>query len=140
MTCLETFATLRIFSQSMDPETISSVLGIDATDSAAIDPKARARNRREWHRWEWCSRDSVQGVDNLLHIRAVTRLLQGKKEKLDELRSSACGIDICCYFVSSGQGGPELDVPTLRELTELELEIWWDVYFGKEEEYKAPDE
>jgi hypothetical protein len=137
MTCLETFATLRIFSQSNDPETISSVLGIDPTDSAAIDPNARARRRREWHRWEWCSRYSIQGVDNLRHVRAITHLLQGKKKELEQLRSSDCEIDICCYFISSGQGGPALDMPTLKELTELELEIWWDVYFGKEEEYEA---
>jgi hypothetical protein len=61
--------------------------------------------------------------------------IAGKRAALDELRSLGCEIDVVNYFVSSGQGGPELDTSTIDTLSQLGLSIWWDVYFGEESEY-----
>ena len=61
--------------------------------------------------------------------------MDGKEIALRHLRERGCDIDICCYWVSSGQGGPSLDVQTLERLARLGLPIWWDVYFGDVEDY-----
>ena len=47
----------------------------------------------------------------------------------ESLRNAGCETDICCYWVSTGQGGPSLEVATMEELARLGLPIWWDVYF-----------
>jgi len=135
MTCLEVFATLRIFSSSLHPDEISHIIGVNATQSRPIEPNSKYRPRREHHYWGWESRSEIQTRDGLDHVRAVIGLLQGREHLLKELREGGCDIDVCCYWVSSGQGGPLLDVPTLGALARLGLEIWWDVYFGEEEEY-----
>ena len=135
MSCLETFASLRIFSQSLHPDEIGRALGIQATDPRPMEPDSKYRPRREYHYWDWCSKSSVESTDGIEHVRAVLQILQGKEQQLSQLREAGCAIDVCCYWVSSGQGGPFLDVPALTTLAHLGLEIWWDVYFGKDEDY-----
>ena len=129
MSCLETYATLRIFSQTMHPLEISRVLGLEATRSKPLDQNSKYRTRRENNFWAWSTRTQLDSENGLEHIRALLDALAGRQQKLEELRSSGCDIDVCCYWVSSGQGGPLLDVSALSELARLGLEIWWDVYF-----------
>ena len=135
MSCLETYATLRIFSQVTHPDEIGRILAIEATRSRPIAPDSRYRHERENHYWGWSSDSHVQSLDGIEHVRAVISLLQGKEQQLALLREAGCDIDVCCYWVSSGQGGPFLDNLALTDLSRLGLEIWWDVYFGKEDEY-----
>jgi hypothetical protein len=101
-----------------------------------MEPNSKYRPRREYHYWAWSSDRQVQSLDGLEHVRAVLELLQGKEQLLGQLRAEGCEIDVCCYWVSSGQGGPFLDVSALGALAHFGLEIWWDVYFGEEEDYR----
>ena len=130
MSCLETYATLRIFSQTLDPSEISRILDLDATRSKPLDPASKYRPRRENHFWAWCTRTIVDSKDGLEHVRTVILTLAGKEQELGELRKAGCDIDVCCYWSSSGQGGPFLDVAALTGLARLGLEICWDVYFS----------
>ena len=129
MACLETYASLRIFSDSVHPDQISEALAIEPTLSRPIDPSSKYRRRREHHYWDWESRSAEQSTDNLAHVNAVLDSLQGKDPALEHLRELGCAIDICCYWVSSGQGGPSLHLLTLEKLARLKLPIWWDIYF-----------
>lgn len=136
MTCLETYATLRVFSQTTHPAEIGRILGVEATRFSPIDSESKYRVRRENHFWAWSSDSIVQSLEGLEHVRAVISLLQDKETELVQLREAGCDIDVCCYWVSSGQGGPFLDNHALTGLARLGLEIWWDVYIGKEEDYE----
>ncbi len=135
MTCLETFAALRIFSSSQHPDTVSRVLGFEATKARPLDPASKYRPKRESHRWIWSSEGIVKSTDGLEHVRAVVDRLEGKESHLADLRAAGCKIDVCCYWVSTGQGGPCLDASTMADLTRLGLDIWWDVYFGDASDY-----
>jgi hypothetical protein len=133
MTCIETYATLRIFSRTLEPAAIGASLGIDATDPVPLDPSSKYRPRREVNYWGWCTRQHVASkTDNALHIAAILERVRGKELQLQHLRSVGCETDICCFWVSTGQGGPSLGVEVMRELSELGLSIWWDVYFDDE--------
>ena len=134
MSCLETFATLRVFSESMSPNAIGDTLGLKATDSKPRDAGSPYWPRRDTNTWFWSTQGKVQSNDNLEHVGAVIELFSGKRTELKTLRDAGCKIDISSYYVSSGQGGPELDLSTMKALCELELEIWWDIYFGEENE------
>ena len=138
MTCLETYANLRIFSDALHPSEISEILGLEATDTIPLNAESKYRVRRETNYWSWNSNTVISSTDNLEHVAAITQRLSGKRAQLDQLRTRGCEIDICCYWVSSGQGGPFVDRSMLTSLSELDLEIWWDVYFGEESEYAPP--
>jgi hypothetical protein len=137
MSCLETYASLRIFSKSMHPDRVSHILGIQASDPVPMQPGSKYRTRREYHYWDWSSSETVKSTDGLEHVRAIVALLKGKEAQLQQLRDAGCDIDVCCYWLSSGQGGPFLDVPTLAALAHYGLEIWWDVMFMDGEEYTS---
>jgi hypothetical protein len=137
MTCLETYATLRVFSGALDPEAIGAALGLEGTDVHARDPESKYRHKRESHFWGWCSKPTVLSTDGIEHVSAIIERMSGKLPALTDLRDAGCEIDICCYWVTDGQGGPELGVKELRCLAELELPIWWDVYHGEPSEYAA---
>ena len=140
MACLETFASLRVFSTSVHPDQITQLLGVEPTCGRPLDPDSKYRHRREHHYWDWESRAAEKSTDGLAHINAILRTLSGKEAALEQLRSSGCSIDVCCYWVSSGQGGPSLEVQTMFELVRLGLPIWWDVYFGSTDDYQAASE
>jgi hypothetical protein len=43
-------------------------------------------------------------------------------------------IDITSFWVStSGNGGPTISPYQMRRLADLEIEIWWDIYFYDDE-------
>ena len=134
MTCLETFATLRIFSEDLDPSKIAEMLDLESTKSIPRDKDSRYRPRRDTNYWSWETRDFVDSTDNNEHLSEIVRVLDGRSERLAKLRNSGCQIDICNYWVSNGQGGPSLDVAMMSALCKLELPIWWDIYFEKERE------
>jgi hypothetical protein len=131
-TCLETFATLRIFSEALHPDVIGQRLQIVSRETRPRDLSSRYRPRRETNYWGWCTRGIVNSTNNVEHVAAVIDLLAGKESLLDELRQAGCSIDICCYRVSCGQGGPSLDVAMMQSLCKLGLGIWWDGYFGSD--------
>jgi hypothetical protein len=115
----------------MQPRLIGEILAVDATDSIPIDQSSKYRPRRETNYWSWCTRDRVDSADNTLHIAALLESFGAKQSEFESLRNSGCETDICCYWVSTGQGGPSLDVATMKELARLGLPIWWDVYFDR---------
>ena len=137
MSCIETYATLRIFSADHHPDEISEVLGVEATDIRPRDLNSKYKHRRESHFWSWETRDAVESTDNVEHLAAIIRQLDGRSDALRKLRGKGCQTDICNYWVSNGQGGPSLDVEMMGRLHELGLPIWWDMYFeadGEREE------
>lgn len=136
MSCLETFATLRIFSDALPPDEIEQILGLSGTRSNVRDPSSHVRHRRETHGWFLTTEDSVISQDNRVHLDALVALLLPRVEALHRLQSLGCRTDIFCYWISSGQGGPEIDVLMMEQLCALKLPIGWDMYFGPEEEYE----
>lgn len=137
MTCLETFATFRIFSDLMHPDEIENVLAIEATTKLPRDPSSRYRPRRETNLWEWCTRSMVDSRNNTAHLTAIIDRVTPRARALKKLQIRSCQTDISNYWVSSGQGGPTLNVEMMQALADLNLSIWWDVYFGKEDEHQS---
>jgi len=134
MSCVETYATLRVFSASLSPEVIGDRLGIQASEIRRINPESRYKHERESNFWAWRTDGKIDSNENLLHIGAILDVLKDKAPQLESLRAAGCQIDISNYWVSSGQGGPFLEAATIHTLSSLGLEIWWDVYFRSESE------
>ena len=136
MACTETYATLRVFSEDVEPAKIGEVLGLEATDSIPRDLNSKYKPRREAHYWAWESRNKIESTDNAKHIAEIIKLLEGRSAALEKLREMGCQTDISNYWVGNGQGGPSLDVEMLGALHKLRLPIWWDTYFDQEGDSK----
>ncbi len=133
-TIVETFATLRIFSVDMHPDQIGNILSVEANGGYVRDPAARARTKRETNHWSWTTEGKIDSIDNAEHLESIVKTFSSKREQLEQLRQSGCSMDICCFMVTTGQGGPSLDVGMMTSLSQLGLSIWWDVYFASDEE------
>jgi hypothetical protein len=131
-TCLETFSTLRVFSEDVSPDVIGSILGVEATKKLPRDSSSPYLPRREMNYWEWCTRESVAAPDNMVHLHAIVALLLPRRDALKRLQDQGCQTDITNYWVSAGQGGPSLSAVTMQVLGQLDLSVSWDVYFERE--------
>jgi len=134
MACTETYETLRIFSENIPPDVIGKRLGISATEMIPLDPNSRYKPRREYNLWSWSTEGKINSVDNLEHVWKIIDQFKDRENKLADLREKGCNMDIFCYWDSTGQGGPHLDIKTMESLLKLGLEISWDIYFEDESE------
>lgn len=140
-TCRRTTAQLRIFSDSLDPGYITSLLGVFPTESFAKGDKFGKRQlTRKFNGWFLSTADVVNSKDCRRHIDWVVSKLASCGESLEKLRSMGAEIDLSCLWLSSGQGGPVLSPSQMTELARLNIEIWWDVYFEQEELNSSGDQ
>jgi len=132
MACIETFATLRVFSKEIHPDEITKTLDVSPTNTSPIDLESKYKKRREFHLWSFSTKDLSKSVSNAEHLELIFKSLEGKSDKLNILREQGCDTDIFCFWVSSGQGGPIADLELMKEAVKLGLPISWDMYFDGE--------
>jgi hypothetical protein len=130
-TCLETYSTLRIFSDELDPEYITTLLGIEPTGSFRKgDLHGQGKLRRKAHGWFYCSETLSRSRDTRRHLDLLLAALAGKDIELKTLQTRGCETSIAGYWVSIGQGGPWLMPHQMLRLGALGIHIWWDVHFA----------
>ena len=84
MSCLETYATLRVISKSVSPLEISRILGIEATKSEPLDPESKYKHRHIQNYWGWSSFSQASSKSSLEYVRAVLAQVRGKEQQLSE--------------------------------------------------------
>lgn len=129
--CHETFVTLRIYSDTMSPEEISSFLRMQPSDSTFKGEVVGEKTKkvRKHNGWFLTSDGSVDSKDVRRHIDFLADKIAHLTSDLAELKNKGCLIDLSCFWSSeNGQGGPTLSPNQLKKLAELELEIWFDIY------------
>jgi hypothetical protein len=129
-TCVETYSTLRIFSDDMPPESVTRLIGVEPTKSFRKgDSHTRGRLRRKANGWFYSTEALSKSKDTRCHLDLVLSVLDGKDTAIKALHDAGCKIDITSYYVSTGQGGPWLMPPQMLRLGMLGIGVWWDVYF-----------
>ena len=133
-TCVETYSTLRIFSDDLAPEEITSLLQVAPTESFRKgDSHAQGRLQRKANGWFHATKGQVNSKDTRRHIDVILAALDGKAAAIKKLQTSGCKIDITSYWMSIGHGGPWLMPEQMLRLGALGIAVWWDVYFAHEE-------
>jgi hypothetical protein len=134
-TCVETYSTLRIFSDDLGPDEIGSILHVEPTKAFRKgDVHGRGRIKRKANGWFYSTKKQIKSKDTRRHIDAILTALEGKADAIKTLREKGCKIDITSYWVSCGQGGPWLMPEQMIKLGTLGISVWWDVYFTNEKE------
>jgi hypothetical protein len=134
-TCLETFSTLRIFSEKLSPTEVTKILKIKPTESFQKgEPLNKGKLHRKTNGWFFETENTVKSRDTRRHIDFILQAVGRKGRAIKNLHQKGCQLDIISYFVSTGQGGPALWPHQMLKLGQLGVEIWWDVYFKQEDE------
>ncbi len=133
-TCVETYSTLRIFSDDIPPDEITKHLQIEPTESFRKgESHSLGKLKRKANGWFYSTSELSSSKDNRRHIDLILAILDGKVDSVQKLHSEGCRIDITTYWVSVGQGGPWLMPQQMLKLGTLGIEVWWDIYFESED-------
>ncbi|MNS07312.1 hypothetical protein D3C72_387520 [compost metagenome] len=134
-TCKNTFASLRIFSDTVSPTDITTRLKLDPTDffnkGDAMDSRGGSRR---FNGWFLSSENFINSRDTRRHIDWVLAKIKDKTHEISSLYTDGAEIDISCIWISTGQGGPVISPPQMSLLSTLNIEVWWDVYFDQDSE------
>jgi Domain of unknown function (DUF4279) len=125
-TCVETFATLRIFPGETHPDEVTARLGIEPGRVTTRDiPKPYPQYVNGWF---LCSDDDIDSRDPARHIDWLLDRIEASSAALQKLQAEGARCDVFAYFVGIGHGGPGLYPSQMRRLADLGLDISWDIY------------
>jgi hypothetical protein len=134
-TCLETYSTLRIFSDKISPDEITKLLQIRPTDGFQKgEPHSKGKLKRKINGWFYSTRELSPSKDTRRHLDLILSALEGRENVIKKLHLDGCKIDITAYWVSAGHGGPWLMPQQMVKLGTLGISVWWDIYFSCEEQ------
>lgn len=129
-TCLETHVTLRVFSKTLTPNAITHALNVEPSDSFSQgEPYGKKGLLRRESGWLLTSKDAVKSRDTRRHIAWILDQFKEKIASIQQLIQSGAEIDLNCYYVSGGQGGPTMSAEQMSALGTLGLDVCWDIYF-----------
>jgi len=138
LTCASTFATLRVFSDELSPDQISQALGIEPTKSdtkRVLRVKGKAHTANRTNGWFYSTNNIVTSDDTRSHLDYIAEVFIPRASALRALKTHCEKIDVFCPWESaSGQGGPCISPHQMKFFAELEIEVWWEVYFVGDEE------
>jgi hypothetical protein len=133
--CAETFSTLRVYHDSISPSEVTARLGIGPTRQT-VKGERRGKSSKVFANNGWFleSSKSVDSRDSRRHIDWIVDRLWNRKEEIPKMLQEGFRIDINSFWVStSGNGGPIISPYQMGRLADLEIEIWWDIYFSDDE-------
>jgi len=124
-------ATLRIHSSTLSPGEISSRLKTPPTQSFLKGEKMSPRNpssaTSEENLWTLESRET-ESISLEAHILWLADFIEQSLPALKSLLTD-CEIDIFCGYSSlTGQGGFTLDAEVMKRLSEIPIDITFDIY------------
>jgi len=131
-TCVDTYATLCIYHDDLNPDAITKALGLEPSSSHRRGD-VRNPKRPIPHRtgaWLLSTEGAVTSRDVRFHIDWLLERLQSKQTALSRLKTDGYQLVISCYWLSArGHGGPMIDPEAMRSIGELGLQLSFDVYF-----------
>ena len=133
-TCQETYVTLQIFlPETLKPDDVTTALCTLPTKSFKKGESFGSRGHVRRHSaWLLCSRGAVTSKDTRRHLAWLLERLSSRKDGIEFLRNSGAELNISCYYVSIGQGGPTMSAEQMIEFGRLGLDVWWDIYFASD--------
>ena len=141
-TCAETYATLCIYHEDLEPDRINRLLGLKYTWACKkgdpISLKEPDRAKRKVGAWLLRTEGILDSKDSRRHIDWLIDQIDEKAEILSEMIEQGYSIRISCYWVSKhGHGGPWVSVSECERLARLRIELDFDVYFSCEEDEES---
>jgi Domain of unknown function (DUF4279) len=117
-TCEQTYATLCVYPESLDPSDVTVRLGIEPSHWQRRGESRRPPSRpAKINGWFLSSQGVVESRDVRRHLDWVLSMVVPRAEAILALQAEACRMDVSCFWVSaSGHGGPSVQPAQMREL------------------------
>ena len=129
-TCARTYATLCLYSDR-DVASISHRLGIEPSRTSAPSSTTPAAQ----FGWFLSSDGAVTSRDLRRHLDWLIDLLAARATVFRELLKLGVRGSVSCFWLSRyGHGGPIVSVAQLKALAELEVDLEFDIYLGRNSE------
>ena len=130
-TCESTFAWLRVMSEDLQSDSVTSLLGIAPTHTQLRGEQRSPASTRQhkYSGWFLESESHVESRDARRHLDWLLAQLQGKAGAIATLKRQGNLVDVCVRWNSYGHGGPTLNAQHMAQLGELGIELWFDIYF-----------
>ena len=128
-TCKETRVSLRIYRDDLDPDDISSRLGISPSKSQRKGDIGPGGQILPVGGWFLSSKGHVESKDAQRHVSWILDQLADKVEVIHRLQGDDYRVQLSCYWLTvQGHGGPMLVPEIMSRLTLFNLPIWFDFY------------
>jgi hypothetical protein len=127
-TCKATYATLCIYHDDLEPDNVSSRLGVTPSKSQKKGQALGVTRVARVGAWFLKSENHVISKDVRRHVDWILDQLAGNEDQLLKLQGEGYKTLVSCYWLSVGHGGPELDPEIMQRLVSLRLTIFFDVY------------
>ena len=137
-TCVETYATLTIYSDDIEPDEITSIIGTAPTQTfrkgevRTTHPAAKHPNY-QMHGWFYSTKDMSGSRDCRRHLDMLIDGPLKVASVTDALRARGCSLDISIFYVYRG-GGPTISPHQMSRLAEANIDVWWDLYRDSEDD------
>jgi hypothetical protein len=131
--CSKTYATLRIYSDTISPTEMTNQLKIQPTQTQIIDDltyKNKNNSKRiKINGWFLSSKGKVKSKDSRNHINWIFEQFKYNFRSLKNLQKHKCRMDISCYWLSKcGNGGPTISPEQAHYLSKANIDLWYDFY------------
>jgi hypothetical protein len=135
-TCAYTHVWLRIMHEAVDPDEISSLLGVVPTTTQRRGDKVDGTSKSRKHGgWILSSKGHFESKDARTHLDWIIAQVEGKNDAFAHFRARGYLVDVCVRWDSlSGHGGPTVSPKQMHALAELDNDLWFDVYFTPDDE------
>ena len=130
-TCTETYATLRIMADDLDPHEITRLLGISPSETLRAGDARPPKPGRVWEHCGWYLTSSgvVASRDLRRHLDWLLDQIAEKQDIFAMFTSHGYLVDIPCFWSSAqGHGGPIFSPQQMTRLGTLGIELWIDLY------------
>jgi hypothetical protein len=143
-TCAETYASLAIFSDDLEPGAVAHLLELPPAEMWRRGEPGNLRGQRlmlsRFAVWFLRSCSFVQSRDLRRHVDWLLDHVEPKRELLAALQAQGCQVGVSCYWLSRwGQGGPTLSPGNMVRLGNLALELWFDIDYLEDDESGEPE-
>ena len=123
-------ASFRVFSKSLSPDELRSILGICPTDSYGVGDPVSRRSPSNTRKVNALFVNSTLPSDKFLdeHLGAVVSVAESCREQLQSHGDQIEADLFCCFSATNGQGGFVLSPALLARIAALQLEVIVDLY------------
>jgi len=130
VSCSRTYATLRLLHEELDPDLITSRLGLHPTRTFRTGEPMGHGSMTPHRQGGWfLSTTDCDSVDVRVHVAHLLDQVESVGPVLQEIRQEDVRQDVTCFWqTTDGQGGPALDSAQMGRLANLDLSISFDVY------------
>jgi hypothetical protein len=125
------YATLRAYHPDLPPSWVSEALALSPTSTTQRGTPVGGPQgpRAPLNGWFLATRNLVSSPNPTDHFAFLVDRLRPRIRVLETLRTAGFELDISVYFYVDGSRQFTLPSEQLRDLGDLGLDLWWDVYW-----------